>query len=938
MDPVDSPSRALPSTRRRRLDRPLSRVAVIAVVALASVVASGTTGARRLRAAEPIVTAENASPAAGSLATANVITPTRGGNVPGEISEHARWPVQVADAVDGDQVPVDVRPESQTDNRDPEYIASSAGTGVEISNAIAWHEAGIDGTGVRVGVIDFFDVTDNWNVDEHGPTPIAGVTARCFDVGADCTDDLFDGIDKGGEAHGVAVVETILDMAPGAEIFIGQATTVADYRALIDWFASNEVDIINRSLGARYDGPGDGRGALNEIAADAVSRGILWVNSGGNNGEDRYYRHPVRLIGNRVAFGADGTDTFLKLRRCVALGGMRWANDWDKAAADRTDYDLYLWESPTGDPAAGTVVDSSLRDQRGGARPIELLPDNACPKAGSSLYLEVRWVGGDIDGDVLEILDYGGGFTTHTQAAYSAAVSIVDSAERGVIAVGAIDPATGGEIGTYSSQGPTNDGRLAPDVTAPSGFSSSVYGTFAGTSAASPVVAGSAALLLEAGLATGPATLGDLIRNTTLDRGEEGPDQVYGHGEFRLPAPPDPAGVDTRPARFVGLDVPTRLLDTRPDTAVGPTELIGELWPGEILELPVAGTDTIPATGATAVVANLVAVGPDRPSFLQALPTRQASLGGYSNLNTDAADQVRANMAIIPIGDDGSISIYSIARGHVVVDVLGWFEATAGPIPAGRFIELPAAQRLLDTRTDAPVGRLESDATRAVPMPTGVDATQVDSLIVTVTSTRATDPGWIQAYPAARSDVIGSTSTINTGAGESVANTAIVPVGSDGIAVTGHFANGGGSHVVVDMIGYITSDSAPISGDGRFVPVTPNRAFDSRLTSGDVLTKTPQVIYALEEPGSVVPSYASGVMWNLVIVAGARPGFVRGWALGQPEPATSSLNWSMPGETRAGAAISAVTDGGAQFVIYDGSVEPPSPIGDLIADVFGYFT
>ena len=170
---------------------------------------------------------------------------------------------------DGDLVPVDVRPESQAVDGYPEYIGSSAGTGVEITNAIAWHDAGIDGTGIRIGVIDFFDVTDNWNVDEHGPTPIAGVTARCFDVGADCTDELFDGIDEGGEAHGVAVVETILDMAPGAEIFIGQATTVADYRALLDWFASKQVDIINRSLGARYDGPGDGRGALNEIAADA---------------------------------------------------------------------------------------------------------------------------------------------------------------------------------------------------------------------------------------------------------------------------------------------------------------------------------------------------------------------------------------------------------------------------------------------------------------------------------------------------------------------------------------------------------------------------------------------------------------------------------------------------------------------------------------------
>ena len=77
-----------------------------------------------------------------------------------------------------------------------------------------------------------------------------------------------------------------------------------------------------------------------------------------------------------------------------------------------------------------------------------------------------------------------------------------------------IDPPDGGRIAPYSSQGPTNDGNLAPDVAAPSGFFNSVYsGSFSGTSASAPVIAGAAALLLDAGLAANANSLGDLIRN-----------------------------------------------------------------------------------------------------------------------------------------------------------------------------------------------------------------------------------------------------------------------------------------------------------------------------------------------------------------------------------------------------------------------------------------
>ena len=107
------------------------------------------------------------------------------------------------------------------------------------------------------------------------------------------------------------------------------------------------------------------------------------------------------------------------------------------------------------------------------------------PATVRSLYLEVRWRGGDVTGDVLEILDYGAGMASFTQTPQSASTGIVDADEAGVLAVGAIDPPASGTIAGYSSQGPTNDGRIAPDIAAAAAFASTVKaGGFAGTSAA----------------------------------------------------------------------------------------------------------------------------------------------------------------------------------------------------------------------------------------------------------------------------------------------------------------------------------------------------------------------------------------------------------------------------------------------------------------------
>lgn len=104
----------------------------------------------------------------------------------------------------------------------------------------------------------------------------------------------------------------------------------------------------------------------------------------------------------------------------------------------------------------------------------------------------------------------------------------------------------GGGIAGFSSYGPTLDGRIKPDITAPgvavgssiSSFTDNDYtpivtvpfqgrnypfARFSGTSMSAPAVAGTVALLLQADPALTPEEVRDLIRNTALTDNNTGP-------------------------------------------------------------------------------------------------------------------------------------------------------------------------------------------------------------------------------------------------------------------------------------------------------------------------------------------------------------------------------------------------------------------------------
>lgn len=119
------------------------------------------------------------------------------------------------------------------------------------------------------------------------------------------------------------------------------------------------------------------------------------------------------------------------------------------------------------------------------------------------------------------------------------------------LVVGAVN-ANDDSMTLFSGWGPTDDGRLKPDVVAPgcqtggdwgvtSCSASGGYSVRCGTSMATPTVAGIAALLLEQQRRTRPqepelsnAGIKALLAHTAVDRGRPGPDYQFGYGSVRV--------------------------------------------------------------------------------------------------------------------------------------------------------------------------------------------------------------------------------------------------------------------------------------------------------------------------------------------------------------------------------------------------------------------
>ena len=409
--------------------------------------------------------------------------------------------------------------------------------GAQLHGAPVWNQAGFNGQGVKLGIIDigFEGFADFMNSELPGT-----VVARCYtsmgrftENPADCE---FDG------DHGTRVAQTAADIAPQATLYIANPTTKADLQASAQWMVSEGVSVINHSVVWIFDGPGDGTSLYEESPLNTIDQvvdgGAVWVNAAGNSASNTWFQsNPQTNEHGFVNFG--GSD----ISNGISLGAgeyltvqLRWEDDW---SGTNRDFDLFIreWWS-------GRIVASSedIQSGRPGHEPIEVMA--FVPDVGGTYEILVNQRSGRVPPWIQLMIWRDTPFLSSSPNYYTLSGSInnpAESSNQGMLAVGAAHWQDVHTVEEFSSRGPTPDGRVKPDVvgvdcgnTARSGFIGS-EGSFCGTSQAAPHLAGMAALVRQRFPELNPEGVVQYLMDFSDPRGRV-PNNSWGYGLAKLPA------------------------------------------------------------------------------------------------------------------------------------------------------------------------------------------------------------------------------------------------------------------------------------------------------------------------------------------------------------------------------------------------------------------
>ena len=406
--------------------------------------------------------------------------------------------------------------------RSPHRMAALAvdSEGVAATGANAWHAAGATGAGSKVAVIDL-GFGDYAARQAAGELPAGLITQDyCGGLGAP-------------EPHGTAVAEIVHEMAPSAQLYLICINSLPDLKLAEDYAKANGITIVNHSVGWFNAGRGDGSGGpttVDGIVADARANGILWVNAAGNEAQRHWngsYSDPDANGVHNFAPGDEGNT--------LVVGQNQWLCadlKWDSWPLSNQDFDFYLVRS-----SDFVIVNGSEGFQTGSQPPIEGFCHFNSGPAQSFFLAIVNFAATtaprfDLFVDIANALQY-----------RNADGSLIEPASSPhAFAAGAICHQSDA-LEPYSSQGPTIDGRIKPDIAGQSAVTSGIYGAFsvcgasgfAGTSSSAPHAAGAAALWKGLDpLSSGDAIRGLLVADA-LDLGVAGLDSLFGAGKLRLP-------------------------------------------------------------------------------------------------------------------------------------------------------------------------------------------------------------------------------------------------------------------------------------------------------------------------------------------------------------------------------------------------------------------
>ena len=389
--------------------------------------------------------------------------------------------------------------------------------GVSLTGADSYHTAGYDGTGVNIAVFDVGFAGES--------SAILGSNVVKVDcTGFGCVSSNFS---SETDSHGTAVAEIVHDMAPGAKLYLIKVDDRLDLSAAKNYAIDNGINIINLSGGYLNQNFYGGNCYSNNAACtanDAQAHNILWVNAAGNEAQRHYEAFFSDPDGNGF-HNISGSGETIKIDASTGSTIDVYLT-WDAWPTTDQDYDLYLFDKSLNplnpDPSSKTT-------QTGTQSPTEHIYYPV--PTGGTYYLAI-YKNSPASDHLFELYSVNHDLTPAVAA--SSLLSPADAA--GAMAVGAIQSSqwTTGPQDFFSSQGPTTDGRIKPDIMGPDEVSNSIIHIFSGTSASSPHVAGAAALILD----QNPGLLVNQLRNsltsTAIDMGDPGQDNIYGYGRLNL--------------------------------------------------------------------------------------------------------------------------------------------------------------------------------------------------------------------------------------------------------------------------------------------------------------------------------------------------------------------------------------------------------------------
>ena len=365
--------------------------------------------------------------------------------------------------------------------------------GVQLTSAMSLQVGGITGMGVSVAVID---------------SDFLGYTAGELPLTVNAVSFRSDGlIDVGTTGHGVACAETIMDMAPDVDLHLLAVQTVSDIETALEWADSNDIDIVNISMGV-FEGPFDGTHSLDKVVDRVRANGTMVVVSAGNHAQKHWAGDYLDADGDSLCeFGPadEGIGITVTDPTQPITAHLSWFQTagptGQKAEVTNRDYDILLLDSTS------QVIARSAVTQNGNDPPTELLV--AFPPAAGAYEIQVLAVSSNIPTGPTDALIIFMGLldidpvnqvveesllTPGTAAGALTVAATRGNASLGI--AGIIDYAVD-TLEDFSSHGPTVDGRMKPDIAAPNFTVTSIatQSPFSGTSAAAPHVAGGAALL-----------------------------------------------------------------------------------------------------------------------------------------------------------------------------------------------------------------------------------------------------------------------------------------------------------------------------------------------------------------------------------------------------------------------------------------------------------